>query len=116
MKQRGALLAKGRVVGIQFQELFSNDLFLDLATHANRMAEKLAMGIKDMGYDCLSESSTNQIFPILPISVIEELSKEYGFYVWAKIDDDRSVIRLVTSWATPIEKVEEFLVDLHKCS
>lgn len=112
LKQRGALLAKGRVLGGQFIGLFTNNLYFDLAKHANTMAERLTNGIKELGFSFLSESTTNQIFPILPNSLIEELQKEYGFYVWAKSDDNNSAIRLVTSWATKEDKVEEFISDL----
>lgn len=109
LKQRGALLAKGRVLGIQFAELFKNELYFDLAKHANVMAERLREGIKKLGYRFWTNSSTNQIFPILPNSVIEKLSPYYGFYVWEKLDDNHSAIRLVTSWATPEPAVDEFL-------
>ena len=82
LKQRGALLAKGRVLGVQFMELFKDDLFFELAKHANEMASKLSQSIESFGYKFLTDSSTNQIFPILPNSLIEELKKIYGFYVW----------------------------------
>ncbi len=113
IKQRGALLAKGRALGVQFLELFKDDLYFDLARHANVMAHKLSKGIKSLGYMFLTESSTNQIFPILPNSVIVELEKRYGFYVWSKTDESNSSIRLVTSWATKEESVESFLKDLN---
>lgn len=116
LKQRGALLAKGRVLGLQFLELFKNDLYFDLARHANQMAEKLSQGISDLGYIFLTDSPTNQIFPILPNVVIEKLSKVYGFYVWGKVDDKNSSIRLVTSWATNEIVVDEFLGDLKSLS
>lgn len=112
LKQRGALLAKGRVLGVQFIGLFTNNLYFDLAKHANVMAEKLTIGIKDLGFNFLTNSTTNQIFPIFPNSLIEELKKQYGFYIWSKSDDDNSSIRLVTSWATKEEKVDEFISDL----
>ncbi len=114
LKQRGALFAKGRVLGIQFVELFKADLYFDLAKHANQMAAKLSEGIKKHGYKFLSESTTNQIFPTLPNSVIEKLKSSYGFYVWSKIDADNSAIRLVTSWATTESAVDEFLADFNK--
>jgi threonine aldolase len=112
LKQKGALLAKGRVLGIQFVELFKGNLFFDLSTCANAMAARLAAGIKKQGYTFLSESSTNQIFPILPNAVIEKLKSAYGFYVWTKTDTNNSAIRLVTSWATQQSAVDEFLLDL----
>lgn len=111
LKQKGALLAKGRTLGIQFVELFKGDLYLDLASHANEMAAKLSKGLKKQGYKFLSESSTNQIFPILQNSIIEKLKLSYGFYVWQKINSENSAIRLVTSWATPELAVDKFLMD-----
>lgn len=112
LKQRGALLAKGRMLGIQFDTLFTDNLYFDLAKHANTMAAILAEAIAAQGYEFLSESSTNQIFPILPNQLIDKLMKMYGFYVWSKIDNDNSAIRLVTSWATTKEAVDGFIADL----
>ena len=112
LKQHGALLAKGRAIGVQFLGLFTNDLFFELAKHANSMAEKLTRGINDLGYSFQTDSTTNQIFPIFPNPVIEKLKTDYGFYVWSKIDDNSSSIRLVTSWATKEEMVDEFIDDL----
>ena len=101
MKQRGALLAKGRLFGIMFRELLKNDLYFEIAKHANLMADKIR-----------TPTTSNQIFPILPNSVIEKLSEKYEFYVWKKYDDISSSIRLVTSWATKDEAVEKFITDL----
>jgi threonine aldolase len=112
LKQRGALLAKGRVLGIQFLKLFESDLYFDLAMHANKMAAKLTQGIRDQGYDFLTDSPTNQIFPIFPNVVIDRLKEMYGFYIWSKVDENKSSIRLVTSWATKEEAVDGFLEDL----
>ncbi|MEI7989640.1 MAG: beta-eliminating lyase-related protein [Chloroflexota bacterium] len=112
IKQKGGLLSKGRVLGIQFLELFKDNLYFDLARHANAMAERLTHGITDLGYSFQTNSPTNQIFPILPNKVIHELSHHYRFYVWAKVDDEQSSIRLVTSWATREDAVDEFVKDL----
>jgi len=109
LKQRGALLAKGKVIGIQFLELFRDSLFFDLAEHANKMAEKLATAIKEKGHSFLTESTSNQIFPILPDSLIEKLSKKYEFYIWQKTSSETSAIRLVTSWATDEKIVDRFI-------
>jgi len=105
MTQRGALLAKGRVLGIQFLELFKNGLYFKLAKRANILAGKLKRGIKALGYSFLTDSSTNQIFPVFSDTVIKKLQKKYGFYIWSRVDSKRSSIRLVTSWATPEEAV-----------
>ncbi len=112
LKQRGALLAKGRVLGIQFLELFKDDLFFDLARHANEMAGELSQGLANAGHRFLTESPTNQIFPILPNSLIERLKEKYGFYTWSEVDTNNSAIRLVTSWATEESAVTKFLSDL----
>lgn len=114
IKQKGALLAKGRLLGIQFEELFSNNLYFDLASHANEMAYLLSKGLKDAHCKFLINSPTNQIFPILENKIIERLDKKFNFYTWKKIDDNNSAIRLVTSWATQKEAVLEFINELKK--
>jgi threonine aldolase len=114
LKQHGALLAKGRVLGAQFIGLFKDEGYLDLARHANLLAAKLSEGIKASGYGFLSPPTTNQIFPILPDTIVDRLKEEYGFHVWAPAGDGHSVIRLVTSWATKESAVEEFVRDLHR--
>ncbi|ULT59240.1 aminotransferase class I/II-fold pyridoxal phosphate-dependent enzyme [Neobacillus drentensis] len=114
IKQKGALLAKGRLVGIQFLELFREHLFFDLAEHANRMAALLQDAFKQADVKFLTNSPSNQIFPILPVKVIAELEKKYSFHVWEKVDEDQSAIRLVTSWATKEEEVVGFIEELKK--
>lgn len=112
LKQRGALLAKGRLIAIQFLELFKDNLYFDLAKHSNNMASMISDAIKSKGYDFFTESSTNQIFPILPNKLIDKLEKKYGFYRWEKIDEDNTAIRLVTSFATKKDHVLEFINDI----
>ena len=112
MKQKGALLAKGRLLGIQFLELFRDDLYFDLAKHANAMAGRLRSEISRLGYPFLTYSSSNQIFPILPNWLIANLQEKYSFYVWSKVDAHNSAIRLVTSWATKENAVSAFIDDL----
>lgn len=114
IKQRGAMLAKGRAIGAQFLELFTDDLYLRLGEHANRMAEKLVVGLGHMGFEFLIAPQTNQIFPVLPTALISKLQKDYGFYVWAESGEGASSIRLVTSWATEEKAVDEFLDDVRK--
>jgi len=111
MKQKGALLAKGKVMGQQFLELFRDDLYFDLARHANAMADLLRQALAEAGCKFLVNSPTNQIFPILPNALIARLQREYSFYVWSKIDEGNSAVRLVTSWATTKEKVLQFISD-----
>ncbi len=112
IKQKGALLAKGRVLSIQFLELFKDDLYLELALKANSFAMRMAKAIKEKGYSFLTESTTNQIFPILPKSVIETLSLNYQFYIWKDTDPDYAAIRLITSWATDETQVNNFINDI----
>jgi threonine aldolase len=108
IKQKGALLAKGRLLGLQFYELLRDDLFFELAHHANEMAGLLREAIASEGFAFLTYSPSNQLFPILPDSIIERLKEYYEFYIWSRVDESHSCIRLVTSWATPREVVEEF--------
>ncbi|MCW5887174.1 MAG: aminotransferase class I/II-fold pyridoxal phosphate-dependent enzyme [Anaerolineales bacterium] len=113
IKQRGAMLAKGRVIGAQFLELFADELYFELAQHANRMAEQLAGGLQELGFEFLTAPQSNQLFPILPDELIAQLQQDYGFYVWAPASEGTSAIRLVTSWATPEHAVHEFLEMVH---
>ncbi len=108
IKQKGALLAKGRIMGLQFLELFRDGLFFELARHANSMADILRKAITQTGFSFLTDSASNQIFPILPDKLAERLMEYYQFYIWSKTDSDNSSVRLVTSWATRREDAEAF--------
>ena len=112
LRQRGGLLAKGRAVSLQFLELFRDDLYFEIAQHANTLAQQLAAGISECGYQMFVEVRTNQVFPIFPNTIIERLQQDYGFHVWEKFDAQNSVVRLVTSWATEEAAVSEFLTTL----
>ena len=114
IKQKGALMAKGRILGAQFHALFEDNLFFNLGKHANQMAAKLADAFQSKGYEFSSNPVSNQIFPILPYPIIKELHKKYEFYVWQKLDHDKAVVRLVTSWATPETTIDQFIADLPK--
>lgn len=107
IKQRGALMAKGFVIGIQFEALFKDNLFYELGFHANKMAEKIANVFRDCGYSFLAPPVTNQIFPIIHNSILGEFSKKFGFLVQEKVDEKHTAIRIVTSWATTQESVDE---------
>lgn len=112
IKQRGALMAKGRIIGQQFARFFDNDrLYLQLAKNAYDCAKRLSDGLVELGVD-ISPTGTNQLFPILDNETISKLSESYGFYVWSKVDSTRSQIRLVTSWSCTLGVVDEFLKDL----
>ncbi|MFK9090693.1 threonine aldolase family protein [Bacillus salipaludis] len=114
MKQKGAMLAKGRLLGIQFLELFRDNLFFDLAMHANKLATLLRTELSKANIRFLTESPSNQIFPILSNELITNLQSKYSFHIWEKVDDDHSAIRLVTSWATKEEAVVAFIEDIKK--
>ena len=108
IKQKGALLAKGRLLGIQFLELFKDNLYFELGENANIQAMKIKKVMTENGIQFLSDTSTNQIFPILENTIIQKLSENFEFYVWQKIDEEKSAIRIITSWNTKNYVVEEF--------
>jgi threonine aldolase len=112
MKQQSGLLAKGRLLGVQFEALFKDGLFFRLAEHSNKLADKLRDGISAKGYSFLVDSPTNQIFPILPKKLVEKLEEKYFFYRWKPIDDENLCIRLVTSWGLQEDGVTSFLSDI----
>lgn len=114
MKQRGAMLAKGRIIGIQFLTLFTNNLYLEIGKHQNLMADMLRDGIKELEYTFFVETNTNQIFPILPNHIISKLQESFSFIVMDRIDTENSYIRLVTSWATKSEHIDKFIYILKK--
>lgn len=109
IKQKGALLAKGRLLGIQFLELMKNDLYFNLAKHANQQAMKIKNAMKERGVQFLSDTYTNQIFPILSNDIIQKLSEKFDFYIWKKVDENFSAIRIITSWNTADEPVNDFI-------
>lgn len=112
IKQRGGMLAKGRLLGVQFAELFRDGLYFQLASHANEMAEVLKNGIMGGGYELFTDSPTNQIFPVFPNMLTEYLQEKVSFETWGSAGDRAKVIRLVTSWGTTEEDVMEFLKTL----
>lgn len=108
MKQNGALLAKGYVLGIIFDTLFTDGYFEQLAQHSNRMAEILKNAIAAKGYSFLLDSPTNQQFVYFPNELVEQLQKEFIFAVWSK-GEKESCVRLVTAYHTTEEEIEKFL-------
>ena len=109
IKQRGGMLAKGRLLGVQFSTYLENGLWLDAASHANAMAARLTDGLREMGYSFLVESPTNQVFVILPAAKADALEPQFHFEFWGQLEGGRKVARLVTSWATKEAAVEAFL-------
>ncbi len=105
-KKHGALLAKGRLNGIQFDTLFTDNLYFKAAEHAIEMAELVKNAFKSKGYKFLLDSPTNQQFIILENSKMQELSKKVKFCFWEKVDENHTAVRFATSWATKKENVE----------
>ncbi|MEG0750861.1 MAG: aminotransferase class I/II-fold pyridoxal phosphate-dependent enzyme [Oscillospiraceae bacterium] len=108
MKQRGGMLAKGRLLGIQFASLFEDDLYFDLARHANDMAEKLSQFLESAGCEFLVPTESNQLFPIMSNSAYKALSREFKMTFWQDMGDGQTAVRLVTSWATEQAAVAAF--------
>ena len=107
VKQHGALLAKGRLLGIQFDTLFTDNLYFTISAHAIEMAELLKTILKEKNYRFYLESNTNQQFIILENKKLEQLREKIGFSFWDKYDEEHTVVRLATSWATKQEDVEK---------
>lgn len=115
IKQNGALLAKGRLLGLQFIGLFDeNKLYYKVSQHAIDLAMKLKKAFSDMGVSFLYDSPTNQQFPILPNNVLDKLSEKYSYTVQQKLDSERTCVRFCTSWATREEDVDALIADLKK--
>ncbi len=109
VKQHGALLAKGRVLGIQFDTLFTDDLYFRISRHAIEMADYMKEGFRKKGAEFYLESPTNQQFVILENHRMQELQKEVSFSFWEKLDEDHTVVRFATSWATKKENIDRLL-------
>ena len=107
IKQHGALLAKGRLLGVQFDALFTDNLYYKIGEHGILMAEKLKSIFKTKGFRFYLESPTNQQFIILENSKMEELSKTIAFSFWEKYDENHTVVRFATSWSTTQQDLEE---------
>lgn len=109
IKQHGALMAKGRMLGIQFDTLFSGSLYYTISRNAIDTAMMIKHSLAEKGYTFLLDSPTNQQFIIMEDAKLKELEKTVGFSFWEKYDDTHTVIRLATSWATKKEDVQELL-------
>jgi threonine aldolase len=109
IKQHGGMLAKGRLLGIQFDRLFTDDLFFRAATHANRMAMKLKQGLAGCGVEFLADSVTNQQFAIFTEEETMTLNREFLFERFGTTEDGKNVLRFCTSWATKEENVEHLI-------
>lgn len=106
IKQRGAMLAKGWLLGVQFGALFENDLYFKIAGEANRLADQIRDTLESKGYPMLIPGSTNQVFPILPNDMLEKLSENFTYSTQQVMDESHKAVRFCTSWATTQESVD----------
>ncbi len=109
MKQQGAILAKGRLLGVQFSAVLKDDVYLSMGRHANALAARLTEGLRGLGVPLAVDSPSNQVFPILPDAVLEKLAEDFTFEVQRPADDTHTCIRLVTGWSSAREDVEALL-------
>ena len=109
VKQQGALLAKGRLLGIQFDVLFTDDLYQTISKNAIETAAVLKKGLAEKGYSFFMDSPTNQVFIVLSNEQLAALEGKAKFGFWEKYDDTHTVVRIATSWATRMEEVEQLL-------
>lgn len=112
IKQRGGLLAKGRLLGIQFCCLFEDGLYWDISKSAIEKAMKIADALKAHGVEFIAEPESNQIFPILDNDVIKKIGEKYRLAYWEKVDENRSAVRICTCWATTEENTDALIKDI----
>lgn len=109
IKQQGALLAKGRVLGIQFDTLFTDNLYLEISKNAIKTADRLKEALRRKGYRLLIDSPTNQIFVILENAKMKALAQSVRFSFWEKYDGNHTTVRFATSWATDMEEIDRLI-------
>lgn len=114
LKQKGQMLAKGRILGITFKTLFTDNLYIKLAKHANKTANALRYVFEALNFKFYVQTPTNQIFVILNNNLIKKLKQKYSFLIWEKYDENSSVCRFITSWSTREEAILEFAQDLRE--
>ena len=114
MKRSGAMLAKGRLLGVQFAAALEQDLWLDMGRHANAQAQRIAAALSNLGVPMYVPSPTNQIFPILPDAKIAQLQERVAFYTNTRVDETHQAVRFVTSWATTDAQVDALLALLNE--
>ena len=112
IKQNGGMLAKGRLLGIQFLTLFEDGLYFEVSQHAVSQALRIRDAFKSKGFEMLVQSPSNQQFPILDNGTLGRLSKNFLFSVWQKVDEDHTAVRFCTSWATRPEAVDALLSEI----
>jgi threonine aldolase len=114
IKRHGGLLAKGRLLGIQFEELFCDGLYFEISRHAIDEALRIRKCLEECGIEVLFESDTNQQFPIFDDEVLKKLSEKYTFCFWKKVSENKSAVRICTSWATKKENTDRLICDIKK--
>ena len=114
IKQHGGMLAKGRLLGLQFDTLFSDGLYFDLGRHANAMADRIRDTLNELQIPMLVPGCTNQLFPILPDSVLKELGEKFTFSEQERIDENHRAVRFCTSWASKRENVDALCDELRR--
>lgn len=115
VKRHGALLAKGRLTGVQFDALFTDNLYFDISRHAIRMANKLKRVLQEAGLEFYLDSPTNQQFVVMPTEQAHKLKQQVDFTLWGPAGDDKMVCRFVTSWATTQRDIEQLRKILVNC-
>lgn len=116
IKQRGGMLAKGWLLGLQFDTLLKDNLYFEVSAHANRLAQQLRDTLASLQIPVLVDSPSNQIFPILPDAVLAELEKEFTYNMMERVDDGHCCVRFCTSWATKQESMDALCAALTKYS
>lgn len=109
IKQKGGMLAKGRLLGVQFDTLFTDNLYMEISAHAIVLAEKLRAAFERKGYDFVAPNHTNQIFVVMPDEHLRKLKPDFGFSYDHRVDETHSVVRFCTGWATKEENVEALI-------
>lgn len=108
-KQRGALYAKGRILGIQFSCLFEDGLYFKLAKHADKEAQRMQDAFIENNIPLMIKSASNQIFPILTDAQMKFINEDFNFEIWGPVDEKRTAVRFCTSWATDPEQVDKLI-------
>lgn len=112
IKQRGGMLAKGRLLGIQFLTLFENGLYFEISAHAARLAEKIRDALTKLHVPFYIDSPTNQQFPVFPDKILQKLKENFAYSYQCRVDENHSAVRFCTSWATQEEHVELLLAEI----
>ena len=116
IKQRGGMLAKGWLLGLQFEVMFEDGLYYQAASRANAMADQIRQTLTDLGYPLVVDCTTNQVFTTMPDEILNQLSRDFMFTEWTRVDATHRTIRFCTSWATTQESVDALCKALTKLS